>query len=378
MNKLFKDEESRKLFRVLFWAGAGIVLFSFILSRSNLILSIVSKFFSIISPFIGGALLAWILLKVSENIESILPEKMKFRTKRFLSSLLSVLSVVLVVILLVVILIPQLAVSVSQLSVTIQSFTTNANAWLNMVTKQFNLSENFSSLLYRYSSDIINAIWTFVQSYIPNIIDVTKNMVSAVGNIFIAVIVALYVLIDRDGLATQFKRLFKVILKPNMYEDTTKIITLAEDKFEKFISGKIVDSVIIGFLCFIAMSILKLDFAPLISVVVGVTNIIPFFGPFIGAIPSALILLIVSPTQSLIFIVMILVLQQIDGNIIGPKILGDSVGLSSIWIMFAIVVGGGYFGFYGMLLGVPVFAIIYFLIKEYVDSKLEDREKKEG
>ena len=121
------------------------------------------------------------------------------------------------------------------------------------------------------------------------------------------------------------------------------------------------------------MSILRLEYSVLISVVIAVTNIIPFFGPLIGAVPCALILLIVNPTHCLIFLVMVLILQQIDGNIIGPRILGDSVGLSSLWIMFAIIVGGSYFGFYGMLFGVPVFAVIYYLLKYYADNKPEER-----
>lgn len=375
MKRLFKDEESKKLFRVIFYAGACLILLSFALFKIGDIFGILSRFLKIVSPFIGGALLAWILLRVSVAIESALPEKLSFKTRRFLSSFLSVLLVVILIVLLVMILIPQLIASVSQLSLNIQYFTSNANTWLSVFSKQFHLSDDLSSLLYKYSSDIVTAIWTFLKNYIPNIIDVTKNAFSAVGNVIISIIVALYILIDRDNLAKQFKRLFKVILKPQAYSEVAGVASIAQDKFDSFIIGKIVDSVIIGFLCFFTMSILKLEFASLISVIVGVTNIIPFFGPFIGAIPSALILLITSPNQALIFIIMIVIIQQIDGNIIGPKILGDSVGLSSLWIMFAIIVGGGYFGFYGMLLGVPVFAIIYFLIKEYIDSKYKDSDK---
>ena len=384
MKRFFKDEDSRKLFRVIFYAGACLVLLSFALLRLGDIFGILSRFLRIVSPFIGGTLLAWILLKISVAIENVLPDKLSFKIKRFLSSLLSVLLIVVIIVLLVMILIPQLITSVSQLSINIQSFSNNANAWLGLISRQFHLSEDLSSLLYKYSSDIVNAIWSFVKEYIPNIIDVTRNAFSAIGNVIISIIVALYILIDRDNLSKQFKRLFKVILKPQVYGEVAGVASIAQDKFDSFISGKIIDSVIIGFLCFFTMSILKLEFASLISVIIGVTNIIPFFGPFIGAIPSALILLITSPNQALIFIIMIIIIQQIDGNIIGPKILGDSVGLSSLWIMFAIIVGGGYFGFYGMLLGVPVFAIIYFLIKEYIDSKSKDSDtdtkevKKEG
>ena len=140
-----------------------------------------------------------------------------------------------------------------------------------------------------------------------------------------------------------------------------------------FISGKLIDSTIIGILTFICMSIMKMDFVALISVVVGVTNIIPFFGPFIGAIPSALLLLVAAPRQVIPFVIFIFILQQFDGNILGPKILGDSTGLSPFWVMFAIFVGGGMFGFAGMILGVPIFAVIYSLVRDFVNYLLERR-----
>ena len=137
-------------------------------------------------------------------------------------------------------------------------------------------------------------------------------------------------------------------------------------QFGKFINGKLIDSLIIGIICFIFMTIFRWDYALLISCIIGVTNIIPFFGPFIGAIPSILLLLIVDPMQALYFTIFILVLQQVDGSIIGPKILGETTGLSSFWVMFAILVGGGLFGFAGMILGIPIFAVIYEIGRAHV------------
>ena len=152
-----------------------------------------------------------------------------------------------------------------------------------------------------------------------------------------------------------------------------RISNLAKDKFNQFIYGKIIDSIIVGIISFIVMSLLQWPYALLISVIVGITNMIPVFGPFFGAIPSFLILFIVSPTTALWFILFIFVLQQVDGNYIGPKILGDSVGVPTLWIIFAIIVGGGFFGVLGMFLGVPVFAVIYVIIKETIALKLKDK-----
>ena len=143
----------------------------------------------------------------------------------------------------------------------------------------------------------------------------------------------------------------------------------------KFFEGKLLDSLIIGIICFIFMILFRMEYSLLVAVIIGLTNIIPFFGPFIGAVPSIFILLIISPLQALIFAVFILVLQQVDGNIIGPRIIGDSVGLSSLWIMFAIIVGGAYFGVAGMILGVPVFSVIYTLLRDFVNKRLEGDEE---
>ena len=147
----------------------------------------------------------------------------------------------------------------------------------------------------------------------------------------------------------------------------------SNNTFGKFVSGKIIDSAIIGVLSFVLFSIAKMPYAVLISVIVGITNIIPFFGPFIGAVPCFLLILFESPTKSIIFLVLIFIIQQIDGNIIGPKILGDSIGISAFWILFSILVAGELFGFIGMIIGVPLFAIIYSIIKENIEYKLKEK-----
>ena len=159
----------------------------------------------------------------------------------------------------------------------------------------------------------------------------------------------------------------------NIAEKTIEITHRSNSTFGKFLVGKILDSLIIGILTFFILTISKMPYATLISVIVGITNIIPFFGPFIGAIPSFIIILFVSPVKALWFLVIILVIQQIDGNIIGPKILGDSIGISAFWILFAILVAGKFLGLVGMIIGVPLFAVVYSLIKEIIEAKLKKK-----
>ena len=153
-----------------------------------------------------------------------------------------------------------------------------------------------------------------------------------------------------------------------------KVVRKSHSIFSGFISGKLIDSLIIGVLCFVGMTIMKMPYIPLVSVIVGVTNVIPFFGPYLGAIPSILLILLVSPGKGIMFLIFIIILQQLDGNIIGPKILGSSTGLSAFWVIFAILIGSGLFGIIGMIAGVPVFAVIYYLVKTWMEYSL--RKKK--
>ena len=162
-------------------------------------------------------------------------------------------------------------------------------------------------------------------------------------------------------------------LQIRLYRDA---LHRSSDTFGKFLSGKILDSLIIGILTFVILTIFKMPYTLLVSVIVGITNIIPFFGPFIGAIPSVIIILFVSPIKALWFLLIILVIQQIDGNIIGPKILGDSIGISAFWILFSILVAGKFLGLVGMVIGVPLFAVIYSIIKEVVESQLDKKGMK--
>ena len=222
----------------------------------------------------------------------------------------------------------------------------------------------------------MQGLLSFVNNAIPNIVAVLTTTISTIFNFIMGIVIAIYVLVDREGFAKSYSRIFKSILTPKAYQNSMTFFDVSIQKFSQFFSGKLLDSLIIGIICFICMVVLRLNYSILISVFVGVCNIIPFFVLFIGAIPSALILLIDNPTSALIFLIMIIILQQIDGNLIGPRILGDSVGLSSIWIMFALIVGGGYFGFAGMLLGVPIFAIIYFIVKYFINEELDKIEIK--
>ena len=216
---------------------------------------------------------------------------------------------------------------------------------------------------------------------LPNLNTYARQFASGVAaflsvlyNLFIGLIVAIYLLSSKRVFAAQAKKIVYGLLKKRNADLVIYYVRISNNMFSGFISGKIVDSAIIGLICFVAMSVLKLPYTMLVSVIVGVTNVIPVFGPYIGAVPSALLILLVDPKQALYFLVLIIVIQQLDGNIIGPAILGESTGLSAFWVLFSILLFGGFWGIAGMLVGCPLFAVIYRIIRDFISMKLRQKE----
>ena len=373
MNKFLKEEDTKKAITVYTLSGILIALAVILLLNLNDVKTFFGKFLTVLSPFIWGILFAIITNKVASFIENHLPSKYSLKTRRFIGALVAVLILVITVMLVVYLLIPKLVTSISSLSLVISNFANNSTNWIKQLQSDVHLSNELVSQIYNYSNQAVQAVWGAAKSFAPNLISSTWSALSSIGNFVIGFIVCLYILIDKQKIAYNIKRFSLAIFNSKQYEKGKKIMYLALEKFTNFFSGKIYDSIIIGILCFVAMLFINKEYATLIAVIVGITNIIPFFGPIIGAVPCALLLLIVDPLDCLIFVIMIIILQQLDGNVIGPAILGDSVGLSSLWIMFAILVGGAYFGFFGMLLGVPVVAVIYYVIKGIVDDKLSEK-----
>ena len=208
---------------------------------------------------------------------------------------------------------------------------------------------------------------------VANIANLSVQIGGVVFDIVIAIVLSVYIMYSKETLIAQLKKAIYAVFKKETSSNLVRFARESHRIFSGFINGKLIDSLIIGILCFIGMSLIDFEFTMLISFIVGCTNVIPFFGPFLGAIPSVLILLMVDPWQAFWFAIFVFVLQQLDGNVIGPKILGDSTGLPALWVMFAILVGGGIFGIIGMFIGVPAFAVIYKFTKEYLENKLKEK-----
>ena len=217
---------------------------------------------------------------------------------------------------------------------------------------------------------------TFLPQAQQTLMLLTSGVVSVLvffKNFFVGVIVSIYLLALKERFALGARRLLYSYVSEKTYRHTLRAFKKADTIFSGFVRGKLLDSLIIGALCFLGATLLKLPYTPLVSVIVGITNIIPFFGPFIGAIPSAFLILLVSPAKCLYFIVFVIVLQQLDGNFIGPKILGGSTELPSFWVIVAILIGGGFFGVAGMFLGVPVFACLYAAVGYCSEKRLRKK-----
>ena len=277
-------------------------------------------------------------------------------------------------------LLPQLAVSISRMARSLPQMVDSISSMVDRLFEGNEIIQNYIMQLSDAGTESISgwlkdSILPYMNMILTGLSDSMINAAGIFMNLFIGLVVAVYLLSGRKKFKKQGKLILYSLFKERWANKIVEEIRFADRVFSGFIGGKLLDSAIIGVICYAGMMVLGLPYAILISVIVGVTNIIPFFGPYIGAIPSAIILLTVSPMSCLIFVIFIVILQQVDGNIIGPKILGSSTGLSGIWVLFSILFFGGLFGFVGMLIGVPVFAVIYDLIRQLIVRGLELRNK---
>lgn len=343
----------------------------------------IKSLFTVLAPIVWGLVIAYILNPIMMWIEpriKYLTERKKPMPKltRTISLLLTMLLFFATASALCSIILPQVIDSIMGIFNNIGAYINNFEKWID------GLLERYPKLLMIVNDQIQNiedALMEFVNNIVPKIGDImlkltdsTMSLIISIKDLLIGIIVAVYLLFDKEHFQAQLKKIVTAILPKRASRGFMRVCAQTNASIGGFISGKIIDSIIIGILCFICMSIMKLDFAVLISVIVTITNVIPFFGPFIGAIPSAILLLVSTPKQVIPFLILIFILQQLDGNVIGPKILGQSIGISSFWVLFSILVGGGLFGFAGMILGVPIFAVIYSLINEYISYLLEKKK----
>ena len=333
----------------------------------------ISKISDLLLPFAVGGALAYILNPILNWIEQklfpvIFGDKVSRKARRGLSVLLSYLFLFAVIGVFFLIVVPQIYDSIMSLINRSSTYIRTAENLLNQLIATYGSNE-FVKIVLERMSDSAETIMKQGYQLLGNIVPMITNTVLALTNsLFDALmgfIISVYSLLMKETFAAQIKKLLSAFCSKNFVDTFLSIAHDSNDIFCGFISGKILDSFIIGVICFVGTTLMNTPYAMLVSVIVCVTNVIPYFGPFIGAIPSIFLILLADPIHAVYFSLFILFLQQLDGNVIGPKILGDSTGLSAFWVVFSVTFFGGLFGFVGMLIGVPTFAVIYNLISRF-------------
>lgn len=362
-------------------------MFFFMIYRYNGVSKGWDTIMKVLQPITFGLVIAYLINPIMKFFEKHLlhfleprvqKEKKCKKIARSIATGGAVVVFVLIVILLFAMMIPQLISSISGMVNSLPKQVDSFIDWFNGLTNSDNeiiqsLETNMMDMVTYLENWVKESFLPNIQTYITSITSGVINMVKVLMNAIIGLIVSVYVLMTKEKFIGQSKKIIYAIFKPvrgNVIIDTFR---KSNEIFGGFISGKLLDSAIIGVLCYICLLIMKMPYTLLVSVFVGLTNIIPFFGPFIGAIPSVIIIALADPIKGIYFLIFIFILQQVDGNIIGPKILGDSTGLSSFWVVFAILVFGGLWGFPGMLLGVPIMAVIYYIVSNVVTYFLKKR-----
>lgn len=370
-----------------FFTFAACVLLFFALFKIKEIGAVAGKIIGILEPILIGIVIAYLLNPVMNFCEKRIRgwvdkinivEKKKKTITRSISVALSLFFGIAVVTAVFGLMIPQLITSIYGIAREMPAHINEMSNWVLEWSKNNPTFENIATTLFNTVATKMNSWFTsdlliYVTKYLGYLTTGVVSAVSLLLNLVVGIIVAVYILYSREVFAGQAKKVVYALFEPEKANIILNTVRKSHHIFGGFMSGKILDSAIIGILCFFCLSVMDMPYTLLVSVIVGVTNVIPFFGPYIGAIPSALIIFMVNPLQSLYFLIFILVLQQIDGNIIGPTILGESTGLSAFWVVFAIILGGGLFGILGMIIGVPTFAVIYYIAKTYLNYILRKK-----
>ncbi len=357
-----------------------LVIFSF--WNYQIVFNLVSTIVKVFTPIIIGFALAFILKGPHKTFNNFFKNCFKKSKTGKLPKVLSLISVYLSLFLvffgLFFIIIPEFAKSFEMLRSNLEFYIANAEKFFNDIYNKIHIDFlqdiNFKEMIDKFISTVSNSL----PSVVSGALGFTTSIISTVTSIFLGLVISVYILADKDKLTAQCKKVVLAVFKKDKAEKLLFLGTEANSVFSKFIKGQLTEATILGVLCYIGMTIFRFNYPLLVSVLIGVTSLIPIFGAFIGTIPSALILLIVEPIQAIWFVIFIIVLQQIEGNLIYPKVVGTSLGLPGLLVITAIIIWGGLLGFFGMLLGVPLTSLIYELSRLWVNKRLAEKQEKKA
>ncbi len=389
MKEKFKENDYIKWGVTLFGVVAASIILFFVLSKLELLFDFLLKLMGILSPIFLGIMFAYLLNPLVKLIEKYFTKyivdyiykkvlkkaKGKARVARLTAIFTTYLLAISLIVLFFKFVVPSLFESINLMLTNVPVYINNIYDYFKDVLKSnpdlMGLVDNMSADITQFTGSLM---LPSMDTLMVNITAGISSLFKWLINIIIGLIVSVYLIYDKDSFVAGTKKILKATLPSRFYDMTMTTLQSVDKVFGGFMVAKIIDSVLIGVITFIVISIFKIPYALVISVIVGVTNIIPYFGPFIGAVPCALLLLLISPAKSLTFCILILLIQQFDGNILGPKLIGDRTGMKSFWVLFSILLFGGLFGFVGMIFGVPVFAVIYSVAGNLINKKLAKKE----
>ena len=363
-----KSREELKNWIILILITMGLF---WIVNNVDVIISIFNKIITVIFPFILGIVLAYILNILMTKIEKLLKKKIKNKKipYRVISISLSLIILIIIILFIAFMLIPELIENIELLIQNIPTLIGKIETWtLNILSEYPDIQQEINNIFKEAS--VSNIIMTLLNYLLNSSISFVSSLVSSIITIFTSLVFAIYMLSQKEYLINSLKKLINAYVKKEYAEKLMNIGTSSNIVFSKFVSGQCVEAVILGGIFFVVLTIFRFPYALIISVLTSITALIPVFGALIAMVVGAILIAINNPIQSLIFIIVFLVIQQIEGNLIYPKVVGKSVGLSPIWTLLAITVGGGLFGIVGMLIGIPIASIAYTLIVNDANKRL--------
>ncbi len=352
------------------------IMFYFFIQNLEWIFNKIKLLVNAFSPFVTGAVLAYLVNLALEPVEDMLLPAVGLgdwsaRRKRRVSMVMVYVLLIGAVYLFVNMILPQLVSALTQLVIRAPSYQADMTREAEKLLGKMNFNQAAINDARRLINDGVQKLIVWMEGLLPVVIQVARSFLSVAVNFIVGFIISIYVLLDKERFSALLKKVLLAFLPSRFVEKMASTANHMDDIMKKFIRARVLDAIIVGFAFFVILVFMKVDFAGLIALILGVTNMLPWIGPWLGGIPAVFMILVQSPIKALWFILVILIVQQIDGNVIDPKIQSESLGISPFWILFAIILGGFFFGFPGMFIGVPLFVVVYSLIREWVSYRLE-------
>lgn len=365
----FKKKVKDATFKEVLILVGLIILMLFILMNYSWLWETLMTLLGVVKPFIYGVCIAFIFNIPMQFFMRKLPPRKDGKKPKLLAAMITLLCFILVITLIIWIIVPRIVDNIIMLLNNFDNYRAEVENFIEVLFANIGLEESAIDSLVNSLSDLSNQFIGVLQSLVPAMFNIVTTIASSITNVIFSILIAMYLVISKEVLIRQGDRIGKVLLNEKRYHVFKELMHLISDTFASFISGQGIEAVIIGVLCYIGCKILGIEYASIVSVIIGVTNMIPIFGAIIGTAFSALFIAFVNPIQGLVFLVFGICLQQFESNLIYPHVVGSSIGLPALWVLFAVTVGGGLFGVAGMIFGLPTFSVIYEVFRRYIIKK---------